>query len=159
MQTKTDNNMNQRAFDYIDKLDNEFFNDLRDKLVPGCGKADTVAGEIIRAMDRLIYRFWNDGDMVGDGYGNETCNGSYRYMYHKLPTCPDLYGESGNEDGYAEALAALAEEVMNYLKLNPGLQETPNHDDSRSDYDEPEDYQWYNDEEEDEDDEYDGRGW
>lgn len=152
--------MNQRAFDYIDKLDNEFFNDLRSKLVPATGKADSVAGEIIRAMDRLIYRFWNDGDMVGDGYGNETCNGSYRYMYHKLPTCPDLYGESDNEDGYAEALAALAEEVMNYLKLNPGLQETPNHDDSRSDYDEPEDYQWYNDDEEDEDDdEYDGRGW
>ncbi len=150
--------MNQAAFDYIDKLDNEFFSELRDKLVPGCGKADTVAGEIIRAMDRLIYRFYNDGDMVGDGYGNETCNGSYRYMYRKLGNnCPDLYGESGNEEGYAEALAALAEEVMNFLKENPDLQETPNSDDSRSDFDEPEDRDWYR-EEEDDDDEY-SCGW
>ena len=154
MQTKTNNNMNQAAFNYIDKLDNEFFNELRDKLVPACGKAATVAGEIIRAMDRLIYRFWNDGDMVGDGYGNETCNGSYRYMYHKISSCPDLYAESGNEDGYAEALAALAEEVMNHLKANPDLQETPNTEDSRSDYDNAEDLMWDREEEDEDEDGY-----
>lgn len=149
--------MNQKAFDYLDKLDNEFFNELRDKLVPDCGKAATVAGEIIRAMDRLIYRFYNDGDMVGDGYGNETCNGSYRYLYTVLPGCPDLYAESGNSDGYVEALAALAEKVMKYLTAHPELQETHNTDDSRSDFDEPEDRDWYQDE--DEYDDEDERGW
>lgn len=150
--------MNQAAFDYIDKLDNEFFNELRDKLVPACGKADTVAGEIIRAMDRLIYRFYNDGDMVGDGYGNETCNGSFRYLHMLIPNCPNLYRESGNEDGYVELLADMAGVIANFLSKNPELQSAPNTDDSRSDYDDPQDYEWdrY---EEDEDDEYDGRGW
>jgi hypothetical protein len=83
--------MNQKAYDHIDKLDNEYFNDLRDKYVPGMGAAETRAGEIIRAMDRLIYRFFNDGDMVGKGYGNETCNSSYRYLRRRLgPGCPEL---------------------------------------------------------------------
>ena len=154
MQTKTNNNMNQIAFDHIDKLDADYFKELRDKLVPMSGKADTVAGEIIRAMDRLIYRFWNDGDMVGDGYGNETCNGSYRYLYHKLPDCPDLYEANQDEDVYTEELAKLADRVKAYLESRPDLFTKVNDDDSRSDYDEPEDRDWYRDEEEDEDDEY-----
>ena len=145
--------MNQTAFDHIDKLDAEYFNELRDKLIPACGKASTVAGEIIRAMDRLIYRFWNDGDMVGNGYGNETCNGSYRYMYRMLgDNCPDLYAVNDNEEDYAAALAKLADEVKNHLESNPELFVQKNLDDSRLDYDEPEDRNW--NEDEDEDDEY-----
>ena len=147
MQTKQDNIMNQKAFDHIDELDNVYFNNLRDKLIPTCGKADTVAGEIIRAMDRLIYRYWNDGDMVGDGYGNETCNGSYRYLYHKLPDCPDLYEANRDEDVYTEELAKLADCVKAHLESRPDLFTAVNDDDSRSDYDEPEDRNWYEDEE------------
>ena len=49
-------------------------NALFEELVPASGKADTVAGEIIRAVSRIIYRNYNDGDHVGVGYGNETCN-------------------------------------------------------------------------------------
>lgn len=37
-------------------------NELFEELVPPQGKADTVAGEIIRAVCRLHYRNWNDGD-------------------------------------------------------------------------------------------------
>ena len=147
MQTKQDNIMNQKAFDRIDELDNVYFNNLRDQLVPACGKAATVAGEIIRAMDRLIYRYWNDGDMVGDGYGNETCNGSYRYLYHKLPDCPDLYEANRDEDVYTEELAKLADCVKAHLESRPDLFTAVNDDDSRSDYDEPEDRNWYEDEE------------
>ena len=34
---------------------------------------ETVGGEIIRAINRLGYRWWNDGDKFFVGYGVETC--------------------------------------------------------------------------------------
>ena len=39
-----------------------------EELVPLEGKADTLAGEIVRAISRIGYRFYNDGDQVGVGY-------------------------------------------------------------------------------------------
>lgn len=44
-------------------------NALFAELVPASGKADTVAGEIVRAVSRIGYRNYNDGDHIGVGYG------------------------------------------------------------------------------------------
>ena len=38
------------------------YGDLYDQLVPKQGKADTVEGELLRAVGRIIYRHGNDGD-------------------------------------------------------------------------------------------------
>ena len=35
---------------------------LFDELVPVSGKADTVTGEIIRAISRIVYRNYDDGE-------------------------------------------------------------------------------------------------
>lgn len=35
------------------------------EFVPDMGKADTVGGEMARAVERIAYRFFNDGDNVG----------------------------------------------------------------------------------------------
>ena len=32
---------------------------MEERLMPPSGKAETVAGEIIRAADRIWYRWWN----------------------------------------------------------------------------------------------------
>ena len=56
---------------------------LFEELVPASGKAATVAGEIVRAINRLAYRNYNDGDHVGVGYGRETCNPAARYLMEK----------------------------------------------------------------------------
>ena len=56
------------------------FNALFSELVPVTGNADTVAGEIIRAVSRISYRYYNDGDRIGIGYGKETCNPAARYL-------------------------------------------------------------------------------
>ena len=71
---------------------------LFDELVPGSGKADTVAGEIIRAVSRIGYRNYNDGDHVGVGYGKETCNPAARYLSKKCggeveKTLAEIWGE------------------------------------------------------------------
>lgn len=59
---------------------------LHDKLVPSMGKAETIQGEMVRAINRIIYRHYNDGDVFYTGYGEETCFSSVEFQ--KLSTCP-----------------------------------------------------------------------
>jgi hypothetical protein len=48
------------------------FSDLFNKLVPADGNAETKEGELVRALNRIMYRASNDGDVWWDGYGTET---------------------------------------------------------------------------------------
>ena len=61
----------------------ERINQLFEELVPASGKAESLAGELVRAMARIGYRWYNDGDQVGIGYGRETCNPAARFLIHK----------------------------------------------------------------------------
>ena len=66
---------------------------LFDALVPGSGHADSLGGELLRAAERIAYRYYNDGDMAGEGYGRETVNPAVRYMVFAVrPTTSPLYG-------------------------------------------------------------------
>jgi len=53
---------------------------LFNALVPGRGNADNLGGELLRAAERIAYRYYNDGDMAGERYGRETVNPAVRYM-------------------------------------------------------------------------------
>ena len=65
---------------------------LFDALVPGSGHADTLGGELLRAAERIAYRYYNDGDMAGEGYGRETVNPAVRYMKFAVrPRTSQLY--------------------------------------------------------------------
>ena len=57
----------------LSEEDDKKFNDWYDNYVPSWGKCDTLAGEIIRAINRLVYRYYNDGDTV-DEYGGSEYN-------------------------------------------------------------------------------------
>ena len=59
----------------LSDADDKKFNELFDKYVPACGKADTIGGEILRAIARIVYRYYNDGDTVLRYYG-----GTYNYL-------------------------------------------------------------------------------
>lgn len=105
-------------------------NELFDELVPPSGKADTVAGEIIRAISRIGYRYFNDGDRIGIGYGRETCNPAARYL---LTVCNDEVKKIIDEiwgvyldSVYEEILDRLKEAVLNFVESNPELKTTPN---------------------------------
>lgn len=148
----------------------ELFDELFDELVPSMGKADTVAGELIRATARLRYRFFNDGDKVLSGYGNETCNGSLRYItsklkdltrsedlnvvgsedlkdeFNKLWEFNSLWeGDTTFDDEYEEQLEICVEMMVKFVDENKDLKSITNEDDSTSDFDEPEDYDYYDD--------------
>ena len=108
-------------------------NALFEELVPASGKADTVAGEIIRAVSRIAYRNSNDGDHVGVGYGNETCNPAARYLgevagSHVQQAVIDMWGIH-DDSRYDKAVEALEEAVLAYLDEHPELKTTPNTED------------------------------
>jgi len=123
-------------------------NSLFEELVPAKGKADTVAGEIIRAVSRIGYRNYNDGDHVGVGYGKETCNPAARYLGEVAGSrvqqaVLDMWGIR-DDDHYDKAVAALEEAVLAYLDEPPELKTTPNTEDmwdcrdSKEERDDPE---------------------
>ena len=65
---------------------------LFDALVPGSGHADSLGGELLRAAERIAYRYYNDGDRAGEGYGRETVNPAVRFMKENVPTTSPLCG-------------------------------------------------------------------
>ena len=132
-------------------------NSLFEELVPSSGKADTVAGEIVRAVHRIAYRYYNDGDHIGVDYGNETCNAPARYLMEVCPSIisnliSQMWGEYSDSTygNYIEKLIKLTEI---YINGHPELREDGNTIDMWS-FTEPEDTDYYDEDEYYEDDEY-----
>ena len=111
-----------------DKLNRMF-----EELVPNSGKADTQAGEIVRAICRIGYRSYNDGDHLGVGYGKETCNPAGRFLAKKCDSkVAECVGKAWgiySDVAYDTALEALENAVCEYLEAHPELRETPNAED------------------------------
>lgn len=129
------------------------FEDWFDILVPRSGEAPTVAGEIVRAVNRLAYRYFNDGDKFYEGYGRETCGSSAAYLYEIEPfyeLLTDMVDMNG--DAYEQATNQLCDIAQDYLLDTPELFGTINEHDSRSDreydinaiseFDEPHDFEY-----------------
>lgn len=109
---------------------------LHQALVPNRGKADTVAGELVRATMRILYRDYNDGDKFFMGYGLETCGGSAQYLMDMgmssiKEILNDVYKYVDDDDAYTTAITSLAKEVINQIISNPYLLSEPNTTDSR----------------------------
>ena len=107
---------------------NAFFNNL----VPASGKADTKAGELIRAMMRLLYRDYNDGDIYFSGYGIESCGPAATYLvdngfdslinFADEHRDPDIFFDDEQfEKDYTNFLNELADEVIDVIRDNPNL--------------------------------------
>lgn len=144
-----------------------YFNILFEKYVPNCGKSDTVGGEIVRAFCRIDYRWFNDGDYAGYGYGMGTAGPACTYLIG-IPELEDSVENVLNivdhEEMYEKALLTLGNDVADYLDENPNLFEEKNEEDYQDcddwcgdSYEEDERRHWGDDswyDEYDEDDEY-----
>lgn len=111
----------------------EKLNKLFEELVPTSGKADTVAGELVRAVERIAYRNWNDGDHIGVGYGKETCNPAARYIMAcgsetMCKLVENMWGVE-EDDKYDAHVAALELAAVTHITLNPKLRIIPNSED------------------------------
>lgn len=128
--------------------DNKEFNALFDQYVPGQGHANTLGGELIRAVNKIVYRYYNDGDRVGVDYGNETCNPAARFIEKnsKLePLARKLWNVYSDRE-YEELLDKLMQATIEICKED-NLFEQPNTDDMNN-YADPSDTKWEEDEEE-----------
>lgn len=122
--------------------------ELFDKYVPATGKADTVGGELLRAINKLLYRYYNDGDVVGLDYGNETCNAPARFLETNTKLEPWVLKlwEYAADKKYESLLNRLAQKVIQVCKQD-NLFEQANEEDM-NDYDDPSDYTWAEEDEE-----------
>lgn len=97
---------------------------LFDRLVPESGSAGTVAGELARAMMKVFYRDYNDGDVFYQGYGLETCAPAMEYIKETLNSSDlddylDSIAQQGlQDDDYTDSLREVAARVINYIKNN-----------------------------------------
>ena len=129
-------------------------NALFEELVPMSGKADSLAGELVRATCRIGYRFFNDGDQLGIGYGKETCNAAGRFILKKTPReigdlVAALWGMA-SEGGYEAVLDVLVGRMADYIDENPDLRNQP----TENMYDYYDEYEDRDDEEEEDEEDY-----
>lgn len=105
---------------------------LFNELVPRIGKADSLAGELVRATGRIGYRWFNDGDLIGVGYGKETCNCAARFLIvhgnKEIQTLVTSLWGLNNYSAYGRILDHLVGEVVSFIENNPNLRSLPTED-------------------------------
>lgn len=93
--------------------------ELFDLHVPSMGSSETHGGECIRAVTRVAYRYFNDGDYYFEGYGCETCGDVTTFLKNYTNSeIKDLIKKDGFTygDSYEEFLNKLALAVIAYAE-------------------------------------------
>lgn len=91
-------------------------NELFDKYVPASGASETMVGELVRALSRVAYRWFNDGDYFHEGYGAETCGTAATFLIKNTTReITVLFNEEYYGDSYTEWLEKLSVAVLNYI--------------------------------------------
>lgn len=109
---------------------------LFENMVPSSGVAETMAGEYVRAMMRILYRDYNDGDKFFTGYGIETCGSSAEWLHDNglLKEIENIVEDAyrlEDDDKYTAAITDLADSVLQYLLNHEQLFYRANENDSR----------------------------
>ena len=130
---------------------------LFSKLVPGQGKAETLEGEMLRAINRIVYRYYNDGDKYYEGYGAETAGPAVSFLVNavhplraKMSRIMD--GKILSDNEYENMLKEALGLILDYIEGKEG-EYTKNTQgeifDYESEYEDDDDY--YDDYEDDDD--------
>lgn len=92
-------------------------------LVPSSGPAKSLAGELVRAMMRILYRDYNDGDLWYSGYGKETCGPSVLFLCDNIPSLErdfqEIADQGMEDDQYTNALENITSKLIVYLNEHP----------------------------------------
>lgn len=123
----------------------EKFDVLFNRWVPASGAAETIGGEIVRAVNKIVYGYYNDGDMIDQDYGKETCNAAARFILNidesePFVKCRELADVLCTHyyENYEELLEGALEELIEKEEL---LSISENCYDYL-DYSEDEDFNW-----------------
>ena len=110
---------------------------LYDKLVPSSGNSDFIEGEILRAINRIVYRFYNDGDFFYKGYGAETAGPAHAFLTQSgeidstlRSTLTQIFNKAidAPEDGYERLLKFALEKILDYIESKEGNYTKSNED-------------------------------
>ena len=113
------------------------YENLWRRLVPAEGKASTVAGEVLRAVSRLYYRWYNDGDRIQVRLGEWVAVSAikafkYLYQFHEPVSgfsTKELMENivfAATEEDYELALERALDTIIEWAAKQPS---TPNEDD------------------------------
>lgn len=107
-------------WNYYDK-----FGSVIDKYLPWSGEGDTVATQIVTAVNKLVYKWYNDGDVFDNTCGMAGwCNdlSSYaNWLYRVSDSISSILcgiGDCNYDDEYEELLKELADLTLNEKFLN-----------------------------------------
>ena len=147
---------------------------LYGELVPGSGNTGTVEGEMLRAINKIVYRWWNDGDKFYEGYGTETAGPAHSYLVNSnnplrdtLASILDKAVGSSGDAAYERILELALTKVLDHIESKEGnytksgedmYDYSPEYEDETQDdsWDEEDDYYSVDDyDNEDEEDQYD----
>lgn len=109
------------SWDYYNK-----FEDINEKYLPDEGEGDTLASQIVTAINKLVYKWYNDGDVYDNvnsglqGWANDLssyANWLDKYCDKASRILDSIYN-CNSEDEYENILRALADRCLNeeYLK-------------------------------------------
>ena len=135
-------------------------NPLYDKLVAGQGKSETVEGEMLRAINRIAYRYYNDGDEYMRGYGTETAGPAHSFLVNaNHPLKSAMVKIFGDGTDYEQTIKDALDTILDYIESRQGKY-TPNNVGDIFDYepefenDEDDDYGFDHDDYDDDEDDY-----
>ena len=166
-------NTKRQLLEYArDTKDGKELDKYFDKLVPSQGKAGTLNGEIVRAVNRIGYRWYNDGDKVYEGYGTETAGPSMAFLTKHTEIDPQIRDAfikleravtgTSTDKQYEKFLEGLFKYAVRHVEMIPTTKSAVDMYDYDSDYEEEEENEWDDDEEDgwnefgdEEDDEFD----
>lgn len=137
---------------------------LYDKLVPGKGDADTVEGEMLRAINRIAYRFYNDGDKYFEYYGTETAGPAHSFLVnanHPLRSAMrKILDEPSGDASYERMIKDALDMILDYIESRRGkytkntLGGIYDYEPEFEEEEEEDDYDNYDDYDDEEDDDY-----
>lgn len=142
-------------------VDWSYFNqyeDVDDRYLPDSGEGDNMATQIVTAVTKLVYKWYNDGDVYDNNYGLEgfanDLSSYANWLYKHVPASKYILTRiftCGSEDEYEEILKDLVDSLWDLEDLERWAKEDKVG--SIYDCDGPFEFNEYDDE--DEDDYYD----
>ena len=101
---------------YYDKFDG-----LNDKYLPVRGEGETKATQIVTAVAKLVYKYYNDGDVFDNthhlkGWANDLSDYANWLYYHTTDKAEEILNKISKcyvDDDYEDLLKELADELLN----------------------------------------------
>lgn len=100
---------------YFDKIE---FKAINGKYLPECGEGETMATQIVTAVNKLVYKWYNDGDVYDNtyamaGWANDLSSyANWLRKYAGVADILDRIHQCFTEGDYEDLLKALADRLL-----------------------------------------------